>query len=218
MASVYYVIQEYTSNFIGLNFVIMTSYLGHDFRVAGLLWGKTTGDRWILSQRARNAEPWCLVLLNNQSTSWWLETPWGSCAVTLICWSNQQLQPHDSTHSHDDVIKWKHFPRYWPFVRGIHRSPVNSPHKGQWRGALMFPLICVWINGWVNNREAGDLRRHGAHYDVIVMWLAHLSPDVLEASDVILCHQIPNIWFKGVQKGHRNDSSLFLPPFLSRKV
>ena len=38
---------------------------------------------------------------------------------------------------HDDVIKWKHFPRYWPFVRGIHRSPVNSSHKGQWRGALM---------------------------------------------------------------------------------
>ena len=42
---------------------------------------------------------------------------------------------------HDDVIKWKHFSRYWPFVRGIHRSPVNSPHKGQWRGALMFSLI-----------------------------------------------------------------------------
>ena len=39
---------------------------------------------------------------------------------------------------HDDVNKWKHFPRYWPFARGIHRSPVNSPHKGQWRGALMF--------------------------------------------------------------------------------
>ena len=70
---------------------------------------------------------------------------------------------------HDDVIKWKHFPRYWPFVRGIHRSPVNSPHKGQWRGALMFSLICVWINGWVNNREAGNLRRYRAHYDVIVM-------------------------------------------------
>ena len=43
--------------------------------------------------------------------------------------------------SHDDVIKWKHFPRYWPFVRWIHRSPVNSPLKGQWRGALMFSLI-----------------------------------------------------------------------------
>ena len=70
---------------------------------------------------------------------------------------------------HDDVIKWKHFPRYWPFVRRIHRSPVNSPHKGQWRGALMFSLICTRINDWVNNREAGDLRRHQAHCDVIVM-------------------------------------------------
>ena len=70
---------------------------------------------------------------------------------------------------HDDVIKWKHFPRYWPFVRGIHRSPVNSLHKGQWRGAFMFSLICAWINGWVNNREAGGLRRLRAHYDVIVM-------------------------------------------------
>ena len=73
--------------------------------------------------------------------------------------------------SHDDVIKWKHIPRYWPFVRGIHRSPVNSPHKGQWRGALMFSLICAWLNGWVNNREAGDLRRRRAHYDVTVMYM-----------------------------------------------
>ena len=68
--------------------------------------------------------------------------------------------------SHDDVIKWKHFPCYWPFVRGIHRSPVNPPHKGQWRGALMFSSICAWINGWVNN---SNLRSHHAHYDVIVM-------------------------------------------------
>ena len=70
---------------------------------------------------------------------------------------------------HDDVIKWKHFPRYWPFVRGIHRSPVYSPHKGQWRGVFMFSLICARINGWVNNCEAGDLRRNRAHYDVSVM-------------------------------------------------
>ena len=70
---------------------------------------------------------------------------------------------------HDDVIKWKHFPRNWPFVREIHRSPVNFPHKGQWRGALMFSLIYAWINDWVNNREAGDLRRQHGHYDVIVM-------------------------------------------------
>ena len=73
----------------------------------------------------------------------------------------------------DDVIKWKHFPRYWPFVLGIHRSPLISPHKGQWRGALMFSLICACINGWVNNGEAGDLRCHRAHYDVTVMFAAH---------------------------------------------
>ena len=73
----------------------------------------------------------------------------------------------DFLTNHDDVMKWKHFPHYWPFVWGIHRSPVSSPHKGQWHGALIFSLICVWINGWVNNREAGDLRC--AHYDVSVM-------------------------------------------------
>ena len=79
------------------------------------------------------------------------------------------LTMFDWVYIHDDVIKWKHFPRYWLFVRGIHRSPVNSPHKGQWRGALMFSLICAKTNGWINNREAGDLRRHRVHYDVIVM-------------------------------------------------
>ena len=71
--------------------------------------------------------------------------------------------------SHGDVIKWKHFPRYWQFVGGIHRGPVNSPHTGQWRGALMFSLISTRINGWVSNGEARDLRRHRPHYDVIVM-------------------------------------------------
>ena len=70
---------------------------------------------------------------------------------------------------HDNVIKWKHFPRNWPFVRRIHRSPVNSPHKGQWRGVLMHSFICARINGWVNNREAGDSRRHRAH-DVIAIF------------------------------------------------
>ena len=69
----------------------------------------------------------------------------------------------------------EHFPRYWPFVRGIHRSPVNSPYKGQWRGALMFSLICTRINGWVNNGEAGDLRRHRARYDVTVLHICILD-------------------------------------------
>ena len=58
---------------------------------------------------------------------------------------------------------------YWPFVRGIHRSPVSSPHKGQRRGALIFPLICARTNDWINTRDAGGLRRHHAYYNVTVM-------------------------------------------------
>ena len=77
--------------------------------------------------------------------------------------------------AHDDIIKWKHFLRYWPFVRGIHRSPVNSPHKGQWCRALMFFFICTWINGWLYNGEAGDLRCHSAHYDVAEMNCTDIS-------------------------------------------
>ena len=74
-------------------------------------------------------------------------------------------------NNHDGVIKWKPFPRYWLFVRGIHRSPVDCPHKGQWRGASMFPfylpVICAWTIDLENNRNVGDLRRH--LYDVTVM-------------------------------------------------
>ena len=86
-----------------------------------------------------------------------------------ICCSYLHYRDFMCASWYDDVIKWKHFPRYWSFVRGIHRPPVNSPHKGHWRGALMFSLICARINRWVNNGEASDLRRHRAHYDVIVM-------------------------------------------------
>ena len=75
---------------------------------------------------------------------------------------------------HDDVITWKHLPHYWSFVRGIHRSTVNSPHKGQWGGALIF-FICTWINCWVNNREASDLRRHHAHCEVTAMGFIYQS-------------------------------------------
>ena len=38
----------------------------------------------------------------------------------------------------------------------------------------MFSLICVWINGWVNNREAGDVRRYCAHYDVTLVIMENL--------------------------------------------
>ena len=50
-------------------------------------------------------------------------------------------------------------------------SPVTgefrvTAHTSQWRRALMFSLMCTWINGWVNNREAGDLSRHRADCDI----------------------------------------------------
>ena len=68
---------------------------------------------------------------------------------------------------------WRHqmvtFSALLAICAGNSPVPVNSPHKGQWRGALMFSLICVWINGWVNSPEASDLRRYRAHYDVTVM-------------------------------------------------
>ena len=69
---------------------------------------------------------------------------------------------------------WRHqmetFSALMAICAGNSTVPVTFPHKGQWRGALMFSLICVWINGWViNNHEAGDLRRYRAHYDVIAM-------------------------------------------------
>ena len=99
----------------------------------------------IVGSRQPSLQVWCRRV-----------TPW----LHILC---------GSSICHDDVIKWKHFPRYWLFVRGIHRFPVNSPYKGQSRGALMFSLIWARINGWVNNGEAGDLRRNRAHYDVTVM-------------------------------------------------
>ena len=70
---------------------------------------------------------------------------------------------------------------------------VNSPHKGQRRGALMFSLICTWINSWVNNPEAGDLRRHRAHCDVSAMlklqqlWKDHPANDRVMYIEDMIC-------------------------------
>ena len=113
------------------------------------IWFTVIGDYLEMEIRARNWQ-----LYNGQ---------W--CHAAVSCYTNG----HKLYRRHDDVIKWKHFPRNWPFVRGIDQSPVNFSHKGRWRGALMFSLICALINGWVNSGEAGDLRRYCVHYDIIVM-------------------------------------------------
>ena len=91
-----------------------------------------------------------------------------------------------------DVIKWTHFPPDCLFVRGILPWPVNFPYKGQWHEVLMFFLTCAWINGWVNNREAGDLRRDRPHYDISVMPLLlyaslRFSCIFIETSDNVKC-------------------------------
>ena len=70
-----------------------------------------------------------------------------SCAPKrhVLWWHHQMI------HTYDDIIKCKHFSRYWPFVRVMHWSPVNSPHDDQWHGALKFSLICAWRNRSASN-------------------------------------------------------------------
>ena len=90
--------------------------------------------------------------------------------LSIYCrWKNDII----GSTSSENWTWWRHqmetFSALLAICAGNSTVTGKFPHKGQWRGALMFSLICVWINGWVNNRDAGDLRRHLAHYDVIVM-------------------------------------------------
>ena len=121
-----------------------------------------------------------LVTIHKSNCFW--ETPKTWVVFFVIWWyldggciGNSRSWKVRNGLSHDAVIKWKHFPRYWPFVRGIHRSTVNSPHKGMWSGFFMFSLICAWTNGCVNNRGAGDLRHTQANYGVTVITPGYLS-------------------------------------------
>ena len=62
----------------------------------------------------------------------------------------------------------------WKCINGLIYQYLNvSPHESQWRGDLMFSLISAWINGWVNNREAGDLRRNCTHHGVTVFFASN---------------------------------------------
>ena len=94
---------------------------------------------------------------------------------------------------HHDVIKRKHFPCYWPFVWGIHRLPVNSPTKAS-AAELWCYLKSVWTISWANNVDAGDLRRHRAHHDVIVMGRKNCLSyrAVLEN-----CERVYKVWGRG---------------------
>ena len=114
---------------------------------------------WNINNNPSTASSQSEIILQSDNLIRWY------CVGWILLVTPKEGRGREIVMNHDEVIKWKHFLRYWPFVWGIHRFPVNSPHKGQWRGALMFSLICVWINGRVNNRQAGDLRCYCAHYD-----------------------------------------------------
>ena len=111
---------------------------------------------------------------------------------------------------HDDVIKWKHFPRYWPFVRGIHRAPVNSPHKGQLRGALMFFIYALnkrlskqsW--GWWFETISRPLWRHCNDISwkrTVDIFLSSCSHVFIKMQDV-LPHEISIVLVMGLGVYH----------------
>ena len=109
-----------------------------------------------------------------------------------------------------DVIKWKHFPRYRPFVRGIHRSPVNSPHKGQWRGSLVFSLMCAlnkrlskqsW--GWWFETPPRSLWRHCNALRLLWAWHATLGAGTSVAGTTITWARFLSVTEQGLGRWAR---------------
>ena len=110
------------------------------------------------------------------------------------------------------------FGGHWPFMWGIHWSLVNSPHKGQWCEYLMWSA--PGTKGWVNNHEAGDLRCHHVHYDVIVMkflqvlWWPTLLPIhtcilIRLQNKVIFLHNTHKVHSIAHQRGQGMDLNMF---------
>ena len=95
---------------------------------------------------------------------------WDGFLCLLVKWHVQSCEISMMTSSNGNIFCINgHLCRELSGHRWIPQSLVNSPHKGQWCRALMFSLICAWINHWEYNREADDLRCHHARYDVIIM-------------------------------------------------
>ena len=120
--------------------------------IAHVLWLKgLPGSGWIGAILAS-------YLLNQYVFDWhWFDDKMISPSLITHTGHRSWVNWFGHHYLHDDVTKWTHFPRYWPFMWGMNSPvPVNSPHRGQWRGTLMFSLFYAWINDWVNNREAGE--------------------------------------------------------------
>ena len=99
--------------------------------------------------------------------------------------------PVTSTRSHDNAIKWKHFPRYWSFVRGMFTGPGEFPAQRPVTRSfdVFFDLhLNKRINDRVNNGEAGDLRRHRGQYDVIVMFAVVFTVSIMKEHSAVGAH------------------------------
>ena len=81
---------------------------------------------------------------------------------------------------------------------GNPTAPVDSSHKYQRRGALMFSLICTWTNGWANKWNACDLRRHCAHYEITVMNIWRFADDIMKS--VLLIHYVTVLTKSSIDK------------------
>ena len=139
----------------------------------------------MISASHKTCRQFCLAAANGASTgshrpctSWLCHLAVASSPPRILVSVHQYFS--GLLHRYLDEVKWwRHqmelFSASLAFVGWIHRWLVNSPHKGQWRGGWMLPLNCTLINDWVNNREAVDLRRNRAHYDVIVMILTNID-------------------------------------------
>ena len=113
-----------------------------------------------------------IVLLNMATFSQSMQRTWWPVASTTIVTGSY------STSRHDDVIKWKHFPRYWPFVRGIHRWPMDSPHKASdaERWCLFYRRLNKWLSkqswGWWFETPSRSLWRHRNGFAIVVVRLS----------------------------------------------
>ena len=104
----------------------------------------------------------------------WVTSLW--CGRTTVTDRNYSLWPKGQMVKLLTCISWwRHQMETFSALLVIcaGNSPVTGefPHKGQWRENLMFSLVCTWTNSWANNEDAGDFRRHCAHYGVIVIYL-----------------------------------------------
>ena len=140
-----------------------TWHISHAWK-HGLNWGKSKAlKEWIIS--------YILRIIHSSVVSmylWTYQPGHGSFISNEIIIVSHEERSHLRLQYHDDAIRWKHFPRYWHFVRGISDRWISLTKAGD-EELWCFLWSAPWMNGWVNNSEADDLRSHRVHCNVNVM-------------------------------------------------